>query len=510
MGRRAALAPVFKPYTQSQPSLLPPSLDELVPENHPARVVSSVVDSLDLSSLYAAYPGGGTSAYHPSMLLKVVVYAYLRNVYSSRKMEEALSENIHFMWLSGNSRPDHNTLARFRSGPLKKGLREVFSQVVVLLNESGLVSLEESFVDGTKLEANAGRYTFVWGRSIKTNKAKMLARVNELLAYADEVMEAEEKMPPLVFEEISPEKVKEVAAKINERLKEQTLPKGTRAKLRQVQKEYPERLARYEEQEKILAGRNSYSKTDPDATFMRMKEDHMGNGQLKPGYNLQVSAESGFVTHYSVHPDPTDTRTLIPHLKGAKEELGKSAKNVTADAGYGSEENYALLESEEITAYVKHSRFHREQRGKLSPYDSATWPHDPEKDTLTCAAGQTLVRTSTWNGRSPSGYPQTLAIYQASACGGCPLRTECYKGEDPNREVQVNHKQNEYRKKAGDLLRSEEGVARRKRRCFEVETVFGQMKWNKGFRRLLLRGKAKVETELGLLLLSMNMAKLAA
>jgi hypothetical protein len=230
------------------------------------------------------------------------------------------------MWLSGSSRPDHNTLARFRGGPLKKGLREVFSQVVVLLNESGLVSLEESFVDGTKLEASAGRYTFVWGRSIRTNKTKMLTRLNELLAYADEVLESEEKTPSVVFEEISPEKVKAVAASINERLKERIVPKETRAKLKQVQKEYPQRLARYEEQEKILAGRNSYSKTDHDATFMRMKEDHMGNGQLKPGYNVQVSAENGFVTHFSVHPNPTDTLTLVPHLEGRKKSLGSPPK----------------------------------------------------------------------------------------------------------------------------------------------------------------------------------------
>lgn len=509
MGVRGDRVPVFKPYTQSQPSLLPPSLDELVPSNHPVRVVSSVVDSLDLSVLYSAYEGGGTSSYHPSMLLKVVVYAYLRNIYSSRKMEEALGENVHFMWLSGSNRPDHNTLARFRSGPLKKGLREVFSQVVLLLSENGLVSLEESFVDGTKLEASAGRYTFVWGRSIKTNKTKMLARLNELLSFADELMASEEKTPSVTFEEISPTKVKEVAASLNERLKDQIVPKEMCAKLKQVQKEYPQRLARYEEQQKILDGRGSYSKTDPDATFMRMKEDHMGNGQLKPGYNLQISTENQFVTHFSVHPNPTDTLTLVPHLEGGKEQLGTLPGNVTADAGYGSEENYAFLESQEVEAYVKHSRFHREQHGVISKFDSASWPYEPRTDTLTCPAGQTLTRSGTSNGCSPSGYAQTLATYRASGCAGCPLRKECYKGEEENREVQLNHKLNEYRQKAGQLLRSEEGIARRKRRCWEVETVFGHIKGNKGFRRLLLRGKEKVQTELGLLLLSHNLAKIA-
>jgi hypothetical protein len=443
------------------------------------------------------------------MLLKVVVYSYLRNIYSTRKMEEALMESVHFMWLSGSSCPDHNTLARFRSGPLRGGLREVFSQVVVLLAENGLVSLEESFIDGTKLEASSGRYTFVWGRSIKSNKEKMLTRLNELLAYADEVAASEENLPALTFEEISAEKVKAVAASLNERLKDQILPKETRAKLVQVQKEYPERLARYEKQEKILAGRGSYSKTDHDATFMRMKEDHLGKGQLKPGYNLQVSAENGFVTHYSVHPDPGDTLTLIPHLEGEKEELGVLPKNVTADAGYGSEENYAYLESKEITAYVKHPRFYREECKKLSPFDSATWPYKVGTDTLICPAGQIVSRTSTWNTCSSNGYPQTLAMYQASGCTHCPLRAACYDSLDENREIQVNHELNRHREKAGALLRTEEGIARRKRRCFEVETVFAQAKANKRFKRLLLKGMEKVQAELGLLLLSQNIAKLA-
>lgn len=510
MSRRKDRSPVFKPYCQSQMSLLPPSLDELIDAHHPVRVVNSVVDSLDLSVLYAAYSGGGCSSYHPSMLLKVILYGYLRNIYSSRKMEEALKENIHFMWISGNSRPDHNTLARFRSGPLKTGLREVFSQVVLLLHENGLVSLEEAFVDGTKLEANAGRYTFVWGRAIQTNKEKMVTRLNELIAYADEVLAAEERTPTVTFAEVSPEKVKEVAAILNEKLKEQILPKEKRAKLRQVTKEYPERLARYQEQEKILAGRGSYSKTDPDATFMRMKEDHMGNGQLKPGYNLQVTAENGFVTHFSVHPNPTDTRTLVPHLEGTQEALGTFPTYVTADAGYGSEENYAYLESQNIEPYVKYGRFRMEQQRTQKPYDSVTWPYDEASDTLTCPAGQTLLRLSTSCRSMPSGFRQTFAVYQASGCQECSHRAQCTKSEERDRVVQRNHALHAYQHRAGELLRSEEGIARRKRRCYEVETVFGQMKGNKGFRRLLLRGKAKVETELGLFLLSMNLAKIAA
>jgi transposase len=500
---------VFKPYTQSQPSLLPPSLDELIESNHPVRVVDSVIESLDLSSVYATYGGGGASSYDPSMLLKVVVYAYLRNIFSSRKMEEALKENIHFMWLSGQSRPDHNTLARFRSGRLRNSLREVFSQVVVLLSENGLVSLEEAYIDGTKIEANAGRYTFVWGKAIKTNKAKMVGRLNELLAFADEVEHAEAKTPPIEFEQINPQKLKETVASLNERLKAVEAPKAIRQGLRLANEEWPERLTRYERQEKILAGRGSYSKTDPDATFMRMKEDHMGNGQLKPGYNLQISTHNQFVTHYSVHPNPTDTLTLAPHLESTAEELGEHPKIVTADAGYGSRENYDFLEEKKVEAFVKYPHFHQDQRRKKNPFQTAYWPYDSETDTLTCPAGATLFRKGQTTWKSATGYRQPVAIYEASGCTGCPFKDQCFKAEG-NRRVEVNHKLNEYRAKAHDLLTSEEGIARRKRRCCEVETVFGQLKQNKGFRRLLLKGKEKVQAELGLLLLAHNLAKVAA
>jgi len=499
----------FKPYTQSQPSLLPPSLDELIESNHPVRVVDSVIESLDLSGVLATYAGGGASSYDPSMLLKVVVYAYLRNIYSSRRMEEALKENIHFMWLSGQSRPDHNTLARFRSGRLRQGLREVFSQVVLLLAQSGSLSLEESYVDGTKMEANAGRYTFVWGKSIKTNKEKMVRRVNELLAFADEVEAAEAKTPALEFAQINPEKLKETVASINERLKSVTVPKEIRQGLRLAEKEWPERLVRYEEQEKILAGRGSYSKTDPDATFMRMKEDHMGNGQLKPGYNLQISTNDQFVTHFSVHPNPSDTTTLIPHLEGYQDELGVLPKKTTADAGYGSQENYDYLEEKKVEAFVKYPRFHQDQRSKKDPFRSGYWPYDEKTDTLVCPAGKTLIRVGESKQTSASGYEQRVATYRANGCSSCPLKAQCFKA-DGDRQVELNHRLNQHRAEAHRRLTSEEGIARRKRRCCEVETVFGQLKQNKGFRRLLLRGAQKVQTELGLLLLAHNLRKLAA
>ena len=158
---------VFKRYDQSQLSLLPPSLEELIPKNHIVRLVNEIVDGLDISYIKSRYKGGGSSSFHPRMLLKVLIYSYLSNIYSSRKMEEAVKSNIHFMWLTGMQRPDHNTINRFRSQRLAGALKDIFSQVVKLMIESDLVRLKKVYVDGTKIEADANKYTFVWGKSIQ-------------------------------------------------------------------------------------------------------------------------------------------------------------------------------------------------------------------------------------------------------------------------------------------------------------------------------------------------------
>ena len=173
----------FKDYAHNLLMLIPPSLEDLIDKNHPVRIVNQVLNKIDLDPLLARYKGGGTSSYHPRMLLKVVVYAYLSNIYSSRKMEAALKENIHFMWIAGMSTPDHNTINRFRSERLKGVLKKVFGKVVELLVEQELVSLKEVYLDGTKLEANANRFTFVWGNAIKTSKARIKKQLEELWEY---------------------------------------------------------------------------------------------------------------------------------------------------------------------------------------------------------------------------------------------------------------------------------------------------------------------------------------
>lgn len=211
---------VFKAYNPEENLLFPPNLSGLIDEKHPVRIVSSIIDGLDIKTLIKNYKPGGTSCYHPKMLLKLLVYGYLSNIYSSRKMEQALKENIHFMWLSGMSRPDHNTLNRFRSERLKSEIKSIFTQIVLLLEKEGLVSLATTIVDGTKIEANANRYTFVWGRALKKHKSRIAEQLEELWNYAEEVAKNELQNPEtLDFKEVDSEKVTQTIEKINEVLK---------------------------------------------------------------------------------------------------------------------------------------------------------------------------------------------------------------------------------------------------------------------------------------------------
>lgn len=506
---------VFKPYSPNQMMLLPPSLEELVPAQHPVRVVNQVIESIDISLLLKNYKSGGTSSYHPKMLLKVMVYAYMTNIYSSRKMENALRENVFFMWLSGMSYPDHNTLNRFRSERLANVLKDIFKEVVLLLSEQGLISLKEVYTDGTKIEANANRYTFVWGNSIKHHKEKIKQQVNELWKYAQSIAadEMQEPEPPdFDHTPIDSKKVKETIEKIDQVLKDKEVDKKVKAKLNYARKNFAANLDKYAGQQQILNGRNSYSKTDEDATFMRMKEDHMKNGQLKAGYNVQISTSNQYIVNYSLHSNPNDTGTLKSHLEQHRQSYGSLPQTITADAGYGSEENYQYLEEASIEAYVKYSYFDKEQSTsdeRKRPFSTDKLPYNKDKDQYSCPIGQPMDHINTIKKKTSTDFEQTIHKYQARNCMQCPLNGSCHKSKG-NRIIEVNHNLNRYKQKAQSLLNSEAGITHRKRRPIDVEPVFGNIKQNHGFRRFMLRGKEKVSIEWGLLSIAHNLRKKAA
>jgi len=502
--------PLFKSYQQNQRFLFPPNLEDLIAANHPVRVVSEVIDRIDIDVIIKKYKGGGTTSYHPRLLLKVLVYAYLNNVYSSRRIEAAVKENIHFMWLSGMAQPDHHTINRFRSERLRNILKEVFAQIVLLLVESGHVSLKEIYTDGSKIESVANRYTFVWGKSIKNNREKIKQQLKELWAYTQKVA-GEEKgddTPP-DFDKVNSESVKATIEKIDAALKDKEVSKDVKQKLNHARKQWPDKLKHYEKQELLLSGRNSYSKTDPGATFMRMKED-MLNGQLKPGYNAQVSTNNQFIVNYSVHTNAADPKTLIPHLERFKQLYNLLPEVEIADAGYGSEENYAYLETNGIEAYVKPMDFDRKQKSTYQPdvFASEHLEYDADKDEYICPSGKPMGGIGSEQ-RSESGIIKTYHLYRAKGCRGCPLKEACHKQKD-NRIISINHEGRRLKQQAHQRLLTEKGIYYRKKRSADVEPVFGNIKNNKNFRRFMLKGIEKTEIEWGLLCIAHNLKKIAA
>jgi len=511
MAKGKTLKVVFKTDNQRQGMLLPPDLNDLVAANHPVRIVNDVLDRVDITSLVKLYKPGGTSSYHPRMLLKVMVYAYINNTYSSRKIEEAVSENINYMWLSGMSKPDHNTINRFRGQRLQEILKPIFNQIVLLLCEEGLLSIKDLYTDGTKIEANANRYTFVWGKAIKTSRERIKQQLNDLWQYAQSVAASElEDTDPSGFDKIDSEKLSQTIEAINVALKDKAVTKGVRQKLNYAKKNWPAALDKYEKQEKLMGqGRNSYSQTDADATFMRMKEDHMRNGQLKPAYNVQISTNNQYIASYSIHQKATDTNTLTSHISQHIKDYKVKPSSITADAGYGSEQNYQWLEDKRITAYVKHNQFDRRQNKRIqqkNPYTTDKLVYDEQKDKYLCPASKTMKNIGSFKKNNRNGFEQTITRYQTQKCQGCPLQNACNPGKT-NRVIEVNHNLNRLKQQAEKRLKSKRGIQKRKKRCYDTEPVFANIKHNHHFKRFMLRGIQKVNVEAGLLAIAHNLRK---
>lgn len=516
MKKRANPHVVFKPYTMGQLQL-PTNLEDLIPANHLVRVVHGAIEQMDLGVLLKRYKGGGTSSYHPKMMLKVLVYAYSQRIFSSRQIAKALRENIHFMWISGNSRPDFRTINRFRGEVMRGLMEQVFASVLELLIEEGYVKLEHYFLDGTKVEANANRYSWVWAKSTAKYRGKLQQDVKQLLDEIDQVNEAENaEYGDRDLEELGEEgpldaeKLQKKIQELNERLKDDPEDKKLAKAVSKLENDYLPRQQKYEEQEALFQGRNSYSKTDVDATFMRMKEDHMKNGQLKPGYNVQIGTEDQFVVGFSVHQRPGDSGCLIPHLEGLKEQLGELPRKVIADAGYGSEENFRFLEAEGVEAYVKYNTFHLEQKKrKKDRFRAASFPYDESRDEFICPADRRLIYQHSEPYQTEKGFQTELRVYECVDCRACALKPECTRAIG-NRRIRTSFRWRELQTLATQRLTSEQGLRLRSRRPVEAESVFARLKQNWGFRRFLLRGMEKVEVEWGLLCIAHNLAKIAA
>ena len=401
---------------------------------------------------------------------------------------------------------------------MKDEINEVFTQLVVMLADKGYISLDVEYIDGTKIESKANKYTFVWRKSTEKNRAKLMEKIKVLLEQVDDSIAQENgnEDEPLCF---TPSDLRDMAERLNKTLEATPEPstkedkekrKEERQQVRQL-RQHADKLEEYDRKLETLGKRNSYSKTDKDATFMRMKEDAMMNGQTKPGYNLQIGTENQFILDFGLFQTPGDPLTMIPFLKSCHERYGRLPSTVVADSGYGSEENYHFMDRAGIEAYVKYNRFHIEQRMHYEPdpFSQQALYYNADEDYYVCPMGQHMVRIGTSRERTESGYVAEKARYRAQRCDGCPLRCRCFRSKG-NRIIEVNHSLAKYRKQAAERLTSEEGIKYRGKRCIEPEAVFGQMKYDMNYKRFRHFGMDKVKMDFAFFAIAFNIKKMCS
>lgn len=486
--------------------VLPLEIEKFIPQNDPVFKLVEICEKLDYSKLKKEYVRSWRKL-DPATMFIILVYAYMRRLYSSRQIEEACKTDIRFMWILGmEEAPDHSTIARFQNEKLVPVIEDLFYQLINQLIDMDEVSYTNVFVDGTKIEANANKYSFVWAKAVEKNLKKLEAKM--------EIQTRQTAVRYCLKEEISFEELLCSLMQLAS-LQNISFVYGKGKRKTQLQRDIDllvsmgDKRHGYLESLKISGKRKSYSKTDTDATFMRMKEDYMKNGQLKPGYNVQIAVESEYIVGLGLFHNPTDTTTLIPFMERMKSRSNRQIKNLIADAGYASEEIFTYLEQNEQNAYIKPQNYEmsKTRKYKRDKYRPEHMKYDSKTDEYICPNNKKLTYLYTSRYTTDNGYVTSRKVYQCESCENCPYRNECHTSKY-DRRIRVSHKLNEQNRKATELITTEKGILLRMNRSIQVEGAFGVIKQDFRFRRFLTRGKAKTETQFFLISFAYNVEKL--
>jgi transposase len=506
---------VFKAYNQSQALLLPASLEELIPSTHLVRVVNTVVEHMDITAIINSYEGGGTSAYHPRMLLKVLLYGYCMKIYTGRRLAKALREDVNFMWLAAYNRPDFRTINLFRSGLLKDTIEEVFKSMLVFLMEQGYIKFENYFCDGSTFAANANRHKMVWKKNAVRYKEATEQKCKELFRQIEVLNAAEESSyGDRDLEETDPSSKPDLESQISAQVEKLdgiingSEGKAVKRKARTLKKKLQEHkvsIDKYERQQQISGQRSGYSKTDEDATAMKMKND-----EVLPAYNVLIGTEDQFITNYSVHQKTNDGACFKEHMEQLEAHTEQLPQHIIADSIFGTEENSELLEQKGIDNYMKFPLYRKEQtrKYKTNPFNKDNFSYDQQSDTYTCPDNRQLSFKGIRKDKNRNGFISESRLYECEDCHGCPFAERCKKSIDNNRTILVNENLERYKELMRTNLSTQKGDKLKRKRGYEVESCFGDLKSNQGFRRFGLRGKEKVKTEAGILMISHNLRKI--
>lgn len=519
------LKPIYlqKDYTKNSDGYqlkLPLNIETIIPENDSVRLLSQFVEAMDLTDLYSTYER--INSVSPRTLLKIVLYSYMNGDYSSRSMEQNCKRDINFMYhLEGAPAPDHATFARFRSIHFAPCSKRILAEMSNILFDVGEISGETIFIDGTKIEANANKYTFVWKKAVTKSQAKLLIKLADFIAECEQLYDIK-----IVYgDTVKMKHVKKLRKKLYELKQKENVVfvygigkrKTPLQKSMETLEDYLSRLKKYNQAIHTCGERNSYSKTDKDATFMRLKEDAMGNGQLKPAYNLQHGVDSEYIIWLTIGPQPTDTATLIPFLKEAEKYLNFKYKNITTDAGYESEENYLFLETNGQLSYIKPANYEisKTRKYKNDIGNVENMKYDADTDVYICRNDKKLAVDGIRRMKTRTGYTSEKTIYKCEDCTGCPYKTDCIRGnncktplEARTKVLQVGKRFLKYRQADLERILSKEGILFRTNRSIQAEGSFGDLKQDMQFRRYLSKGTSNVLAESILLAMARNINKL--
>ena len=537
-----------------------------LPDDDPVYTLKKVMEEMDFSGLLARYSNKGRNGFNPIMKYGVLTYASMRGIRSIDRIVELCERDLAFIWLTQGERPKRDAFYDFIDKKLTPEILEDLNyQFLRRLKKEGLITLEALYVDGTKIEANANRYTFVWRGTLNYHLAGLLdtidalyTRYNALLnenGYGEKyalgnirmfIIEGMDKVRDIIeknrkrkltkhkklsnnsiieIDNCSPLELLNLQKNLSLIADREGIPfvygKGKkRSELQQLYEDLEvcgKRLMEYRECFEIMGkDRNSYSKTDLEATFMRMKDDHMMNGQLKPAYNVQIAVENYFIIHTYVSNDRTDYNTLIPVVRKHLLAFGEGLKEVTADSGYCSEKNLVFLKENGIESYIKlqdhEKRKTRAYKNDIGKYYNMTMQIFEDEHYYICHDGRELrhIRTETKN---QEGYTQTFEVYGCADCSGCPHKAQCLykydpeKDADKNKVIKINERWEGLKEQSNANIQSEKGILNRQIRSIQTEGHFGDIKENDNFRRFHHRSAAKVYKEFLLYAIGRNINK---
>ncbi len=485
-------------------------------EDDSVRLLFEVTEGLDFSELYKTYSTlGRNPAIDPAILFKILIYGYMNKLYSSRDIEKACVRDINFIWLlQGQKAPDHNTIAKFRSKRLECCIDKLFNQLIVKLGQMEEIKYQNIFIDGTKIEANANKYTFVWKKATDKFESKLQENIKVTITnMKNDLGITINNLEGKVSVDYISNLVKQLIEIKEKNSVEFVYGKGKRKsklqKYLETLEEFVEKQSKYDEYNSIFNGRNSFSKTDKDATFMHMKEDHMRNGQLKPGYNIQIGVEGEYIVGIDISSERSDQLTFIPFLDKLENDLPQKFENVIADAGYESEENYLYLSNKKQKSYIKPQNYEKSKSKKFKNDISKreNMNYDVEQDLYICAYGRKIKPVSYKYKTSKSGYTSKVTIYECESCEGCPHKNKCNKAKG-NKRLHVSKEFVKLRNISLENITTPEGKLLRMNRSIQVEGAFGVLKQDYGYRRFLSRGTRNIKTEFTLLSFAYNIQKL--